>query len=87
MNTARPRQSHNTPVVARPALSPRLPAIHPLAVGVVLAGNELRRLGIQHALAVGEEVVAAIQRHGAQARVGKVHVAAHEVGRVGIGRG
>jgi hypothetical protein len=81
---ARPRQLDDAEVVARRALAARFPAVHPLAVVVVLAGDELRRLRVEHALLRREEFVAREERFGAQPRICEIHVAARESGSVGV---
>ncbi len=84
MNHAWPRQLNHAVVVPRGALAARFPAVHPFAVIVVLAGNEYRRLRIEHALFRREEFIAGEERLRTEARVGQIHVAARKGGGVGV---
>jgi hypothetical protein len=84
MDHTRPREAHHAEIVAGRALAARFPAVHPLAVVVVLAGNEDGRLGVQHPVLRREEIVAGLERLRTETRVGKIHVAPREIGCVGI---
>jgi hypothetical protein len=70
--------------MARTAATATFPAIHPLAVVVVLAGDELRRLRIQHALHRCKKIITARHGLGTEALVGQVHVVAHQLDDLGF---
>ncbi|MGF6921286.1 hypothetical protein OKW28_005483 [Paraburkholderia sp. 40] len=84
LDHAGPRELDDAPVVAGRALAARFPAVHPLAVVVVLARNEDGRFRIQHAVLRREEFVASLERLRAQTRVRQVHVTAREFRCVGV---
>ena len=84
MDHARTREPDHAVVVARGALAASLPAVHPFTVIVVLAGNEHRRLRIEHAFFGRKEFVAGVERLRTETRVGQIHVTAGEGGSVGV---
>ncbi len=86
LDHARPGQLDDAVVIAAVAAAARFPAVHPLAVVVVLAGNEDGRLGVEHAVLGREEFIGRERGHGAQAGVRQVRIAAREVGGVRIER-
>src|SRR2546426_4458546 len=55
---ARDAESDDAPVVARPTAPPRLPAVHPLAAGGVLALDEHPAPGLEQVLLAREEFIA-----------------------------
>ncbi|OPZ11719.1 MAG: hypothetical protein BWZ07_01839 [Alphaproteobacteria bacterium ADurb.BinA280] len=81
------RQLHDAPVMASDALATAFPTIHPFAMRVVLAGDEDRRFGVEHAFGDGKEFVADGQGACAQLGVGQVDVAAGEFRCVRISGG
>src|SRR5439155_10492413 len=73
-------QSHDAVIVAAVATTPRLPAVHPLAMVVVFVGNEDgRRIG-DHALLRRKELVACRDRSGAEPRRSEIGIEARESG-------
>jgi hypothetical protein len=65
-------------VVTGPTLAAALPTIHPLAVVVVLVGNEDRWARVDHALLRGEKIIAGIDHLSAQAGLCQVEPATRE---------
>ncbi len=75
-------QPHDAPVVrAAVASPPCLPAVHPLAVVVVLVGDEDRRAVLQHALLGAEELVVGEDRFGPEGGRGEIERSFRHVGR------
>jgi hypothetical protein len=75
---ARQAELHHAVIVALGALAARFPAIHPLAVLVILAGNKDGRLGIQHPLLGREEIVGGEDRLRPQPPIGEIDQIAAE---------
>ncbi len=67
-------------VVARSALAPRFPAVHPLAVLVVFVRDEHRVVVGEHARRLGEKVVADGNDPGAEPRGREIGIASGEIG-------
>ncbi len=85
-NAALDAKLDERPVVAGGALAARLPAIHPLAVGVEFARHELSRFRVEHARGFGKEVVGGSKCLGAEAQVGEIDRTQRPIGQIG-GRG
>ena len=66
-------EADHAPVVADAAAPARLPAVHPLAVRVVLVGEEDRLCILDQPLLGAEELVRGSVHRRAQARRGEVH--------------
>jgi hypothetical protein len=65
-------QLHHAVIVSLVALAARFPAVHPLAVVIVLARNEHRRLGIEHPFLGCEKIVGGEDRLGPQPGIRQV---------------
>ena len=72
-------QPHHAPVVPGHALAAAFPAVHPLAVVVILAGDEHRLGRVDQPRLVGEEIVGGIDHLGPQPRLGEVDIVAAKV--------
>src|SRR5690349_10837788 len=66
----------HAPVVPGHALAAALPAVHPLAVLVIFAGDEDRLRRIDQPFLVGEEIVGRMDHLGAKPGLGEIDIVA-----------
>src|SRR3954471_15852155 len=72
-------EADHAPVMARRSLAPALPAVHPLAVLVIFAGNEHGLGRFDQAGLVGEEIVGRIDHLAPEPGLGEIDVMAAQV--------
>src|SRR5215471_10931594 len=70
---ARQSQFDNAPVMARHALTPRLPAIHPFAPLRVFVGKKDASAWLQQVLLLSEELIACYERLAAELFLGEIN--------------
>ena len=76
-------QTDDRPVMTRNALAAALPAIHPLAVFIIFARQEDRRVVLQHAGQRREEIIRGIKAACAKTRRGEIDRALGKIGNEG----
>ena len=67
-------EADHAPIVAGRPLAAALPAVHPLAVLVIFAGDEDRLGGVDQPRLVGEEIVGRIDHLGPEPGLGEIDI-------------
>jgi hypothetical protein len=86
LDRPKPGEFHYAPIMPRLSSPPRLPTIHPFTVVIVFPRDEYGRFRAQHSFLGSKELVAGLNRKGAEPSVGEVNEAPCKLRRLRVKR-